>query len=315
MRILITGGFGYLGGNLAVNLASLGHQIFLGTQKARLIPKWLPDSTVVITEWDNYDALEMVCKSVDAVIHAAGMNAQDCDADPVAALKFNGVATARLIAAASAVGVSRFIYLSSAHVYSNPLVGLINENTCPKNLHPYATSHLAGELAVLRANQLEKIHGTVLRLSNVFGPPIDAGVSCWTLLVNDLCRQAVGARKMVLKTSGMQMRDFLNMSEVFSAVELFLNNQKSSKISGLFNVGSGVSKSVFEMAEVIQSRCFELLGFLPELERVTPRNDDFSTPLNYEIKKLKSVGYKANSQPTQGVDSTILFCHTYGSAE
>src|SRR3546814_20189177 len=105
------------------------------------------------------------------------MNAQNCAANPVEALEFNGVATARLVQAAARVGIRRFIYLSTAHVYCAPLTGTITEDTCPRNLHPYATSHLAGENAVLRAVKAGEISGMVLRFLNVLGVQIGRG-SC-----------------------------------------------------------------------------------------------------------------------------------------
>ena len=83
----------------------------------------MPQSEVVKLIWDDKDALTEACRNVDTVIHAAGMNAQDCTKDPVAALEFNGVATARLVEATCKAGVNQLIYLSTAHVYSNPLQG------------------------------------------------------------------------------------------------------------------------------------------------------------------------------------------------
>jgi UDP-glucose 4-epimerase len=158
-KILITGGMGYVGGRLAVHLAQAGHQIVLGSRNASSPPVWLPQAEVLQIAWGDAGALEQSCDGVDVVIHAAGMNAQDCAADPAAALGFNGVATARLVAAACRAGVQRFIYLSTAHVYASPLVGAITEETCPRNMHPYATSHIAGEHAVLYANQHKQIRG------------------------------------------------------------------------------------------------------------------------------------------------------------
>jgi len=81
-------------------------------------------------------APEDSCDGVYVVIQAAGMNAQDCAADPVAALAFNGVATVRLVMAASRTGAQRFISLSTAHVYASPLAGTITEATYPRNLTP-----------------------------------------------------------------------------------------------------------------------------------------------------------------------------------
>ena len=139
MRILITGGLGLIGGRLGQHLHQAGHQVILGSRNTCNPPDWLPQAEVAETDWKVDSSLEQICNGVDVLIHAAGMNAQDCVADPVAALEFNGLATARLLASAICAGVKRFIYLSTAHVYASPLVGTINEDTCPRNLHPYAT--------------------------------------------------------------------------------------------------------------------------------------------------------------------------------
>ena len=151
MRILITGGFGFVGGRVAVHLAKQGHKIVLGSRKATCPPPWMQQAEVANINWDDPISLELSCREVDVLIHAAGMNAQECLADPVAALAFNGVATARLVAAATRARVNHMICLSTAHVYDSPLEGVITENSCPQNLHPYATSHLAGDHAVLSA--------------------------------------------------------------------------------------------------------------------------------------------------------------------
>ena len=145
LRILITGGFGFVGGRLAVHLNQAGHQIILGSRSLKKIPSWLQKAEVTEVLWHSDNSLESICKNIDIIIQAAGMNANDSAKDPIGALHSNGVATLRLLTAACRAGVKRFVYLSTAHIYADPLVGVISENTCPKNLHPYATSHFAGE--------------------------------------------------------------------------------------------------------------------------------------------------------------------------
>lgn len=309
LRILIPGGLGFVGGRLAVHLAQAGHQIVLGSRNAISPPVWLPQAEVTQIKWDNAAVLEHSCNGVDVVIQAAGMNAQDCAADPVAALAFNGLATARLLAAASRAGVQKFIYLSTAHVYGSPLMGTITEETCPRNLHPYATSHLAGEHAVLSANQREQICGTVLRLSNAFGAPMYKEVNCWMLLVNDLCKQAVQTRKLVLQTSGLQQRDFVGMTEVCRVVERLAVGNGTSTQSGSFNVGAGVSQSVLAMAQLIQQRCVQVLGFEPMLQRVQDGVDEQYPVLTYRTDNLAAMGIKINdSDNTEEIDSLLRFC-------
>ena len=78
MRILITGGSGYLGSRLAVYLTNLGHHIILATRKIKSNPQWLPSAEVINIDWNDREALYNICKGVDQVIHAAGINSQDC---------------------------------------------------------------------------------------------------------------------------------------------------------------------------------------------------------------------------------------------
>jgi UDP-glucose 4-epimerase len=311
MRILIIGGLGFVGGRLAKYLSQAGHQIVLGSRHITISPDWLDQAEIVQIEWENVAALELSCVGVDVVIHTAGMNAQDCAADPVAALTFNGVATGRLVEAASRAGVKKFIYLSTAHVYSSPLVGVITEESCPRNLHPYATSHLAGEYAVLSASQRGLLQGIVLRLSNAFGAPMHKDVNCWMLLVNDLCRQAVETRKLVLQTSGLQHRDFICLKDVCRITEELLDNVDTVSATGIFNLGAGASQPVLSMAELIQQRCFHVLGFQPALQHAEGKEGEQHLSLAYRSDRLGAQGIKSNrSDNVLEVDDLLRFCST-----
>jgi UDP-glucose 4-epimerase len=311
MRILITGGFGFVGGRLAEHLARVGHQIILGTRHCIGTPDWLPLAKVVQISWNDATALEHICQGVDVIISAAGMNAQDCTADPVAALAFNGLATARMVAAAHRAGVNMFIYLSTAHVYASSLVGTITEKICPRNLHPYATSHLAGEYAVLSASQRGEIRGIVLRLSNTFGAPMNRNVNCWKLLVNDLCKQAVQTRKLVMQTNGLQHRDFIDLTAVCQVIERLSIIRANSSQANIFNVGAGVSRSVLEMAELIQQRCTSVLGFHPELQRTDQGKDEQNPIFNYKTDNLVSLDIHSNRlNDSAEIDDLLRFCQS-----
>ena len=309
MRILITGGLGFVGGRLAVHLAQAGHRLVLGSRNAVDPPAWLSQAEVAKIEWEDTAALVRCCMGVDIVIQAAGMNAQDCANDPVAALTFNGVATARLVAAASRAGVQRIIYLSTAHVYARSLMGTITEDTCPRNLHPYATSHLAGEQAVLGATQCGKMQGIVLRLSNAFGAPMNNNVNCWMLLVNDLCRQALLTHKLILQSSGQQQRDFIPMTDVCRVVERFAVASGDDSPTGIFNIGAGESQSVLSIAQTIQQRCFKVLGFEPELQRKKDVEEDFFMPFMYRTARLVGMGSPLDaSNNIAEIDNLLRYC-------
>jgi len=308
-KVLITGGLGYLGGRIAQFLGLQGQaEVILGSRQPCLPPAWLPAARMVETRWDSDSALEAICAEVDAVVHCAGMNAQACAADPVAALQINAVATARLVRAAARMRVKRLIYMSTAHVYGSPLTGVLTENTCPVALHPYATSHRAGEDAVLSAFQRREIDGIVIRLSNGYGAPMHKEVDCWTLLVNDLCRQAVSTRRMLVHSSGLARRDFVPLQAVCSAVAHLLHVPAQDLGSGLFNVGGDWSPTVWEMACLVQERCAGSLGFRPELSRAAPQAGETTAPLDYRLDNLLRSGFQPPADKLAEIDQLLAFC-------
>ncbi|MBI5330954.1 MAG: SDR family oxidoreductase [Betaproteobacteria bacterium] len=311
MRVLITGGFGFVGGRLAHHLHEAGHTVLLGARQAKTSPVWLPQAQVVQTQWQDAPALERVCQSVDVVVHAAGMNAQDCAADPLSALEINGVATARLVEAARQAGVRKFLYLSTAHVYASPMAGVITEDTCPRNLHPYATSHLAGENALLHAASTSKLEGIVLRLSNAFGAPMHRDVNCWTLLVNDLCRQAVTARRLTLRSNGGQHRDFIAMAEVTRVIGWMIENSGQAQggvSNSIYNVGSGRSKTLLEMTQLIQTRCHQVLGFQPQFQ---PTEKHEHPSIKYKNQHLDRIDWQVRQDPVAEIDQLLLYCNQH----
>ena len=311
MRLLITGGFGFLGGNLAKYIlkTTAGHEVILGSRRLNKKCEWLPQVDVVNIQWANEMALEQICEGVDIVIHAAGMNAQDCANDPESALEFNGYYTERLIGAAKAQRVKQFVYFSTAHVYASPLIGRITEETRPQNPHPYATSHLSGEKSVLLAHENGEIEGIVLRLSNAIGAPVSKDVNCWMLLINDLCKQVVETRKMVLRTSGLQQRDFISVNEVCRAVaHLIFFKQNYFPDNCLYNIGSGISKSIFEVAKLVKENCKVVLNIDPVIERPLTGIKEVHASLDFRVDKLIGTKFNISTDLNPAIQELLIFC-------
>jgi UDP-glucose 4-epimerase len=265
MKILIAGGFGFLGGRLAQHFTCIGHEVTLGSRRNLFAPEWLPSSTVVQMEWNDPISLFRLCKGFDVVIHAAGMNALDSQNNPEAAAEFNGTATGRLAAAAMDSGVGRFVYFSTAHVYGSPLRGLISEEVNPVNTHPYASSHLAGEQAIQHVSKTGELDCTIIRLANAFGAPSHKEVNCWGLLANDLCQQAVTSGSIVLKSNGKQFRDFVPISTVNSVTNTLIEREYKAHNYLTVNVGSAITQPVVDLAKLVQARCEAVLHFTPEI--------------------------------------------------
>jgi UDP-glucose 4-epimerase len=316
-EVLITGAFGYVGGRVAMHLASCGHSLRLGTRAAGIaLPETLRQSRVTACDLFDEKQLDAACRDVQCVVHLASINENASAADPVMALHVNGSGTLRMLAAAARAGVSRFIYLSTAHVYGAPLSGRISEATLPRPLHPYAISHRVAEDFVLAAHDRRVLDGIVMRLSNGCGAPARAGVDRWTLLVNDLCRQAAGSRRMVMRSPGLDTRDFITLEDTARAVAHFIGLDRTQLGDGLFNVGSGASLPVFAVAELIAGRCAAVLGFAPAIERpAAPATATALAALDYRIDKLRATGFAPRARLQDEIDATLRLCRDAFAAQ
>ncbi len=307
-RVLLTGGLGYVGGRLGLALRKVGWVVRCGTRRSGLsAPAWFPGLQLVHLNWESIESLTQACQEVDSVIHLAAMNEVESICDPVGALKVNGLASLRLLEAAKLAGVRRFVYFSTAHVYGSPLQGNIDETTLPKPVHPYAISHKVAEDFVLAAHERKEIEGIVVRLSNSFGVPVTPDINRWTLLVNDLCRQAAKSGELHLNSSGAQLRDFITLDDVTRAVNHLLQISTVQLADGLFNLGSGKTMSILEMTKRIAGRWQALTG----REIPIVRHADVSIPppeLNYRCDKLVATGFELVSEVNREIDDTLKLC-------
>ncbi|MBO6948174.1 MAG: SDR family oxidoreductase [Rhodospirillales bacterium] len=297
---VITGGFGYAGGRIARHLLEAGTDVRISTRRREQdIPKWARDNV----RWDA--DLEKLSDGADCLIHLAAPNEIACAADPEAAIAATVGLTERALGAARAAGIPRFIYMSTVHVYG-PMQGLIDENTAPDPGHPYAVAHLQSEHAVQAA--AENIDAVVLRLSNGFGAPADNGTDRWSLLVNDLCRQAIRDHRLQLSSNGLQHRDFLPLSDVAAAVRHFVEGAPCPHGFRMFNLSSGRAMRVIDMAALIRARAEAMLGVDVCLETADGGPPPPATKLVVDNRRLLESGFQPNANAAAEIDGMLRFC-------
>ena len=309
-KILITGGKGYLGGRLAKYFKGLGHSV---TIASRDNSRSFHDFKVVKVNWSDRSTLVSVCRGQDIVVHAAGVNSLRCIENPNLAYNFNAIATSELIRAASDADVSKFIFLSTVHVYGSPLKGKITEDISALGTHPYATSNLAGENFVKSqwSSQRGHLDVCIIRLSNAVGPPIHRETDCWSLVCNDLTRQAVLSRKIKIKSSGEELRDFIAISQVCEVINKLAFIDTSFKAE-IFNLSAEKSYSILQLAELIQLCCNKTLSFQPEIVILGGKNDSReSLTLNIKNAKLKKYGIRVRDELKKEIMDLVMFCNEH----
>jgi len=311
VRILVTGGLGYLGGRISQFLVSQGHDVVVTTRQKELPrPEWLNgNSCLYYLDLESPDLSDL--GQVDYVVHLAALNEVECAKSPERAIQINTIGTMRLIHALKSLNVQRFLYFSTAHVYRVPLEGLIDETNLARPVHPYAYSHRAAEDLVFAFQGHYFDRGIVVRLSNGFGFPERPEVNRWTLLVNDICRQAAQSGQIRLVSDGLQLRDFIALEDVAGATVHLLGLPDSRLDNGIFNVGSGRSMSVFEMASLVHDLACEVYGYqLPPIVRPPFSHSPPSGPqeLTYSVKKLEMTGYSCRSDWRHEIQETLRLC-------
>jgi UDP-glucose 4-epimerase len=312
-KILITGGTGYVGGRLVAKLlATNEYEILIASRQAETIVQQIfPEKDVRVINpqlfEDEHYKLE---HNLFAVIHLAAYNEIESIKHPAEAARFNIISSLKLLLKAIDAGTKRFIYFSTAHVYGSPLQGIITEETLPRPTHPYAITHKAFEDFVLAARDKGEIDGIVVRLSNSFGTPIHKNVNRWTLLINDLCKQAATSNELKLSSNGLQERDFITLTDVTEAVLHLLQMPAQLTQNGLFNLGGNYTSTVLDIAKLIQQRAKQVMN--KHVDVIVPAMHNLSSnetiPLRFSSQKLADTGFVWEKNVAEEIDELLKFC-------
>ena len=302
--VLITGGSGYLGGRIAVHLERLGYQVRIGKSVEN-------DSNGFPIDLTDDHSINSACEGVSSIIHLAAMNAQSCDNNPEKALLINGLGTLKLLKSAKKNKVSKFLYFSTAHVYRSPLIGKISEELLPRPLHPYSITHRVAEDYVIGDVYQQSLSASVFRLTNAVGSPITPQVNCWTLVVNDFCRQVVTSNSIKVYSNKFLQRDFIPISSICSVVSSSLD---SNVLDGeIVNLSSGVAITLQSLAIIIADRSEVVLGFKPRISFLGSSTEVGASELIISNSKLSNLGFKVDSNLSDEIDQLLLNCNKWFS--
>ena len=309
--VLITGGLGYVGGRIAVHLRERHPSlpIYLTTRACRPSADWATGFNVL--EGDVLDSafLSRVVEGVTTVIHLAGSNAAESTEDPARALEVTAEGTLRLLAACQRAGtITRFMYMSTFHVYGASNGVQIDERTLPAPTHPYAITHHTAEQFVSMFRARGAFETLVFRLSNCYGAPMDIGANCWSLAFSDLCRQAAENGRLALTSSGRPQRDFISIKDVARAVEHFLSLPSGSWEDGLFNLGGECSMSILQLSSRIADVYEATYG--SSLPIVTGDGDspDSWHAVHFGVGKLKATEFTPKHNLDEEILRTLTLC-------
>ncbi len=304
--ILVTGAGGYIGQRLVEQLATVGVRV---RALVRRPVAWAGAGIeeVVGDLVDDAELAGAVVSGVDVVVHLAGANEVAAAADPDGTIARTVQAAERVAAS----GVARVVYVSTVHVYGEALApgAVVREDTLARPVHPYAVARLACE-EVFRESGVPTM---VLRLTNSVGAPARADVSRWSLVANELCREGAVAGRLTLRTPGVQWRDFVALRDVVEALSSLAGAGGSRAFRpGLYNLGSGQSVTVRQLAGIIGESFIRAGQPEPEL-RAPPPPSDPPGPYRIDVSRLTAAGIHLSTTLQEAVDETVRFCLDHAS--
>lgn len=257
MKILVTGGEGFIGSHLVDALASYGHEVVsLDNRSAISNSKFYNENKKVkYYEFDilNYGLLfsTFELRKFDIVFHlAAESRIQPTFDSPFRSCLTNFIGTQSLLEACKLTGVKKFIYSSSSSCY-----GL--KNSCPLTedmptdcLSPYSVSKVGGEGLCKVYNSAWGVKAITLRYFNVYGErqPIKGQ---YAPVIGKFLKQSRAKEPMTIVGDGLQRRDFTHVKDVVKANILAANSENELVFGEIFNIGSGRSHSLLGVANLI----------------------------------------------------------------
>ena len=252
LRVLITGGAGFIGHHLALYLQSLGHDVIIYDSLERASQygiKRIRKAGIPLIKEDigDKDGLKKAFNEfcVDRLVHAAAyINVAESMKNPELYFENNTVKSFTVFKSAAECGVKHAIYISSAAVYGEPRYLPIDEKHPTEPLSPYGLSKLLGEYMVKFVSRVHSMPVAVMRLFNVYGP---GQTGAYAGVISKFIERVARGEPPIIFGDGKQTRDFIHVMDVCWAIKLALE----AKAEGVFNVATGRSVSVKRLAEII----------------------------------------------------------------
>lgn len=267
MAVLVTGGAGYIGSHMVLELLGAGEEVVVIDNLSTGF-RWAvaPQAQLVVGDIEDVDLVSRVIRShqIDAIIHFAGSIIVPESVEKPLMYYHNNTAKSRtLIETATRCGVKHFIFSSTAAVYGMPEQNPVTEDATLQPMSPYGTSKLMTELMLADTAKAHDFSYVALRYFNVAGadPEGRTGQSTpqATHLIKVACETALGKRPQmeVFGTDyetedGTCVRDYIQVTDLARAHMAALSHLRKGGRSDVFNCGYSKGYSVLEVVDAVK---------------------------------------------------------------
>ena len=293
MKMLVTGGAGFIGSNLVDQLILEGNEVhvidnFISGKKENCNDKAIYHN-LDISVVEHIDTFKKIFEGVDTIFHCAALaRVQPSILNPLKYEVNNTLGIMNILKAAADVKVRRLVYSASSSAYG-PTNNLPSKESNPINpISPYANQKYYGELCCRMFSEVYGLETVSLRYFNVYGERQNLG-GAYATVVGIFINQILEGKPLTINGDGSQRRDFKYVKDVVSANILASNSLKVGS-GEVINIGSGKNISINELADM----------FGTEKKYMKPVNEPFANLA--DIRKAKEL---LNWEPLKDLDSWI----------
>ena len=289
MRVLVTGGGGFIGSHVVDRLLDRGDtpRIFDLSASPYHSPLEVETFTGSITDQAN---LDLAMRDCDAVIHLAAVaDVGHVLADPVLAEEVNTRGTLNVLEAACRAKVGRVVYGSTTWVYSDCAEQEVDEETpIPAPRHLYTATKLAGETYCAGYAELYDLESTVLRFGIPYGPRARAAG-----VVAKFTDLAFEGKALTIAGDGSTTRSFIYVEDLADGIVAALAPEAAGRT---YNLSGDEVVTILEIAERVQENTDDC-----EIVHTPPRPGDFPGKAISNERALEELGWKAETSFSDGV--------------
>lgn len=308
-RYLVTGGAGFIGSHLCHTLIAKGDRVVildsLDSGNMCNISDILDDDHVEFIEDSilNGPRLLSLCDRVDGIFHLAALvSVQRSIDDPRLNHQINIDGLFEVFEAARLARVPKIVLASSAALYGNDYLPPHKETVQSVPLSPYAVGKCLSELYAAVYTELYGIHSVCLRFFNVYGPKQDPS-SPYSGVISKFMDAISGDDEFTIFGDGEQTRDFVYVLDVVQA--MILSMEKG--VSGVFNVGTGMSVSINQLARTVM----EVSGKDVGIRYLGAREGEVRHSCADISKISEGLGYKPRYSLKEGISDTYSWWNNY----
>lgn len=314
MKILITGGAGFIGSNLAEVLltderVSLVRVLDnLSTGLLANIEPFLSHPRFDFIEGDirDYATCLRACEGIDAITHQAALGSVPRSiADPRTTNDVNITGTLNIFTAAKDSGIRRVVYAASSSTYGDSTNLPKVENIIGNPLSPYAVTKYVNELYAQVYARLYDLEPIGLRYFNIFGPRQNPA-GPYAAVIPLFMQSVLKGVPPIINGDGKISRDFTHVSNAVQANIRALFTKNTSAVNQVYNIACGSSTSLTELFQAIR----EIAGVEMEAVYGPPRIGDIPYSLADISKAEQLLGYHPGVDIREGLESTF---HWYKS--